>query len=160
MPRATGAATVPMKRRRERPVFVPLFGARLRELRGDQSLAEVCRAISSFGFALDHSTLFHYERGTVKAPDPALLFALAHHYGVDDLGALIGLLVKERLGRPTRQHVIGRSTFTRDQRRVAEWFGEFSDELQRTVLFVLSKLHTAEPPRPDEPVRRRRSAAS
>ena len=95
------SAARPAAASRERVAHVPLFGAHLRDLRGDQTIADVCRSVRRFGFALDHSTLIHYERGAVKAPDPALLFALAHHFEVD-VDNLIHLLVRERLGRPVR----------------------------------------------------------
>jgi transcriptional regulator with XRE-family HTH domain len=148
MPRSTARAAVPpVKRRRERIVYVPQFGAHLRRLRGQQTIADVCRAVNAFGFVLDHSTLIHYERGTVKAPDPALLFALAHHYGVKDLDDLIGRLVKERLGRPVKARRVFVSfhygTFTRDQRRMAQWFGAVAPDMQHALLFVLKKLHAA-----------------
>jgi len=142
---------------------VPQFGARLRELRGEQTIAEVCRAVRAFGFALDHSTLIHYERGTVKAPDPALLFALAHHYDVDDLGELIRLLVHERLGRPVTpkaMHAVFVSHswrhYTRDQRRLVELFADLTQRSQDVVVFTLKKFHTIDaPPQPAQPVRRR-----
>ena len=146
---------------RERVIAVPHFGARLRALRGQQTIAEVCRAVQAFGLALDHSTLIHYERGTVKAPDPALLYALAHHYDVDDLGELIQLLVQERLGRPvgTRPIVFVSHSwrnYSREQRRVAEWFADLTQRSQDVVVFTLKKFHTIDaPPRPAQPVRRR-----
>lgn len=149
------------KRQHDRVVHVPAFGARLRELRGDHTIAEVCRAVRAFGFALDHSTLIHYERGTVKAPDPALLFALAHHYEVDDLGELIRLLVRERLGRATRQavfvshHASSSRHYSRVQRRVAEWFAEINPRSQDVVVFTLKKFHELDQPEHPEPIRRR-----
>ncbi len=160
--RSSARAATPAAKRHapERPIYVPLFGARLRELRGQQTIAEVCRAVRAFGFALDHSTLIHYERGTVKAPDPALLFALARHYDVDDLGALIQLLVHERLGRTASRPVVFISHswrhYTREQRRIVELFADLSQRSQDVVVFTLKKFHTLDaPPPPSRPVRRR-----
>jgi len=154
----TSARTAAARHPRERAIAVPHFGARLRELRGDRTIADVCRAVRAYGFALDHSTLIHYERGTVKAPDPALLFVLAQHYGVEDLGDLIHVLVRERLGRPARQHVVFVShswDYSREQRRVAEQFAEISARSQSVIIFTLKKFHELDQPPRLDPVRRR-----
>lgn len=145
-------------RRRERTIHCPQFGALLLSLRGKESRSAVCRFINEdFGLWLDRSTLLQYERGTVKAPDPAILFALAYHYGVEEVGDLIAVLVKERLARPIGSALqIGRSKFDREQRRVAEWFGEIGPEAKAAVLLLLGKVHSAElPPRAKDPERRR-----
>jgi transcriptional regulator with XRE-family HTH domain len=145
-------------RKRERQIFCPQFGALLAKLRGEQSRSAVCRFITEdFGLWLDRSTLLAYERGTVRAPDPAILFALAYHYGVEDVGDLISVLVKERLARPVGAALqIGRSKYDREQRKVAELFGEIGPETKAALLLLLGKVHSAEgPPRSSEPVRRR-----
>lgn len=145
-------------------MYVPAFGAHLRQLRGDESIAEVCRAIRSIGLALDHSTLIHYERGTVKAPDPALLFALGQHYDVDDVSDLIRLLVQERLGRvssPPRVFVsFSWRKWSREQRRFMEMFAEVDAKAQSVVLFTLKQFHATRAQREQLPLpirRRRRS---
>lgn len=135
----------------------PRFGAQLRDLRGEQSRQAVCDAVKSdYGLFLDRSTLLQYERGTVKAPDPVMLYVLAQHYGLDGVDGLIAVLVRERLVRPVGRDVIGRSRFDRDQRKIAEWFGEFSDDSKQAIMLMLSKVRAAEQPAPiTEPVRRR-----
>ena len=154
MARSAARATAPS---RDRPIHVPIFGARLRELRGEQTIADVCRAVGTFGFALDHSTLIHYERGAVKAPDPALLFALAHHYEVEDIDQLLHLLVRERLGRPVRSVFVSHraSHYSREQRRIADLFAEISERSRGVVLFILKKFHEVDQPTRPEPLRRR-----
>jgi transcriptional regulator with XRE-family HTH domain len=148
-------ATRPKKR--ERVVCCPRFGERLRQLRGDESRQDVCDAIKAHhNLFIDRSTLLQYERGTVKAPDPVILWALAQHYGVEDVGDLIVVLVKERLARPVGYEIISQSKFTRDQRKVATWLAEFGDESKSAVMILLQKLRAAEQPPPAaEPVRRR-----
>lgn len=142
---------------RTRVICCPQFGARLRDLRDDESRQAVCDAVKNdFGLFLDRSTLLQYERGTVKAPDPVMLYVLAQHYGLDDVGELIVVLVKERLARPVGRDTITRSKFTREQRKIAEWFGEFSDSSKDLALRLLTKLRSADlPTTPVEPVRRR-----
>jgi len=154
----TNRARATLAPSRDRPVHVPVFGAHLRDLRGDQTIADVCRAVRVYGFALDHSTLIHYERGTVKAPDPALLFALAHHYEVEEFDHLVHLLVRERLGRPVRAVFVSHhrgSRYSRDQRRLVEWFAELSDRSREALLFTLRKFREVDQPARPEPVRRR-----
>lgn len=72
---------------RGRDVLFPAFGAALAEARGTREVGAVIQRIhkdSEFGDVLkgvDHARLQFYEAGTVQAPDPILLWALASIYG-------------------------------------------------------------------------------
>jgi transcriptional regulator with XRE-family HTH domain len=91
------APTQPPKR--ERPVVVPEFGNLLVDLRGKRSRGLVVRILlDSYALKLDDTSLLQYERGTVAAPDPAILWALSRIYGAD-FEELISALVMERTGR-------------------------------------------------------------
>lgn len=69
---------------RGRNVLIPAFGAALAEARGGQDIGVAVERVREFSPALskfDHSRLDHYEAGTVLAPDPLALHALAEIYG-------------------------------------------------------------------------------
>ena len=122
----------------DRQILTPQFGHQLTRMRGTQSRSAVCRALQSQGISLDRSTLLQYERGTVRAPDPAVLWGLTRHYGLDTIEHVIGVLVSERTNRPVRDIAI--SPFDAQQRAVAEIFGDFSPELKRAVWTILRGL--------------------
>jgi transcriptional regulator with XRE-family HTH domain len=85
--------------RRKRTVVVAAFGQFLRELRGERSRAAICRlASAAAGFPIDQSVLLQYERGTVTAPDPVILHALATVYGVP-IERVLDCLKAARVGR-------------------------------------------------------------
>jgi transcriptional regulator with XRE-family HTH domain len=81
--------------KRERPVLVGAFGKRLAELRGNRSRQQIVNRAAALGVKIDPTALFHYERGSIAAPDPSALWALARIYGVA-LEELVSLLVANR----------------------------------------------------------------
>lgn len=71
------------------------WGQRLRDLRGKRSGGWVIQRLASAGISFTDSTLSQYERGTVIAPDPVVLWGLAQIYGVE-VGQLIETLAQNR----------------------------------------------------------------
>lgn len=66
---------LPKQKPRER--VVPAFGNALEKARGKMSMGQV------YTYAgISQSTLSHWEKGTVAAPDPVILLKLARLYGV------------------------------------------------------------------------------
>jgi hypothetical protein len=126
---------------RVRTAHAPNFGRQLTRLRGTQSRAAVCRALRRYGITVDRSTLFQYEHGHVTAPDPAVLWALGRYYGLETLDELLTVLVMDRTGRSLRAGVeIAVSPFDAQQRRIAEAWGTFPDDLKAAVLTVVNGL--------------------
>lgn len=74
---------------------VAAWGRRLKELRGKHSGGWVIRRLASLGISFTDSTLSQYERGTVLAPDPVVLWGLARIYGTD-VSVLIESLAENR----------------------------------------------------------------
>ena len=74
-------------KRRSRKAVTPTLGALLVQLRGRASRGAICTRLPQYGLSLNRSTLLQYERGTVLAPDPAILWGLSkvHHVKFDDL---------------------------------------------------------------------------
>jgi len=58
----------------------------------------VIRRMQKLGVGLDQSTLYNYEGGTVKAPDPGVLWALSKIYAVSH-DEMISFLVAVRAGK-------------------------------------------------------------
>lgn len=74
----------PKQKPRER--VVPAFGSALEKARGKMSMGQV------YTYAgISQSTLSHWEKGTVAAPDPVILLKLARLYGVS-MTALVDVL--------------------------------------------------------------------
>lgn len=84
----------------QRPRDMVPFGKFLsRQRRAKHLSAEgVVRRMKHLGVQLDASTLYNYEAGTVRAPDPGVLWALSKIYAVS-LDELIALLVSVRAGK-------------------------------------------------------------
>ncbi len=125
----------------KRKVVAANFGRQLTRLRGDQSRADVVAALRRFGLTVDRSTLLQYEHGCISAPDPAVLWALGRHYGLESIDDLIATLVMDRTGRPLRSGVdIAASPYTIDQRHIAESFGALPKSLQAAINIVFAGL--------------------
>jgi transcriptional regulator with XRE-family HTH domain len=111
--------------KRERPIVVPEFGRLLstwRTVEPKRSRGVVCRQLfNRYGLHLDDTSLLQYERGTVAAPDPAMLWALARIYGANFL-ALVAALVAERTRRPLTDaaHATGPMDLNDDERSIIE----------------------------------------
>jgi hypothetical protein len=144
-PRAVRNSTAePAAPRRARSIVTPNFGEQLRKLRGDQSRGDVCRALAAFGLNVERSTLLHYERGCVAAPDPAILWALGRHYGLDSIDELLTVLVMDRTGKRLRAGVdIARPGFDLQQRRVAESFGALAPTMKDAVALIIGGINGA-----------------
>ena len=69
------------KKRSRNPVLMA-FGAELLRLRGENSREWVSIQLERLGVPLGGSTLAQYEKGTVWAPDPGVLWGLSEIYGV------------------------------------------------------------------------------
>jgi transcriptional regulator with XRE-family HTH domain len=85
-----------MQKKRSRNPTLRAFGSRLRELRGGLSREQVSRKLAHLGVPLGNSTLSQYEKGTVWAPDPGVLWGLAETYRVH-VEDLIAVLRRNRL---------------------------------------------------------------
>jgi len=143
---------------RKRSVALPKFGAQLRRLRGDQTRGDICRALETYGLKVDRSTLLQYERGTVKAPDPAILWALGRIYQQASIDDLLTIIAIERTGRTLRQGVeLARPTLSAQQVKVAEWFGAFDPEIQRVLLVLMEALTKGDAQRSAAVAARRRT---
>jgi hypothetical protein len=139
------------------------FGRQLRRLRAKESRGAVCRALARWGLTLDRSTLLQYERGTVAAPDPGILWALGRHYGLTTVDELLTVLVMDRTGRKLRDGVeIAVPGLTHQQRFIAELFGTFSPEWQTALTTIFVGLHSGDVSFPglQRPRRAKRAAAS
>lgn len=129
------------KGKSRRPVVVAAFGARLGELRGEKSAEIVVRQMGQLGVTLTASTLYQYEAGTVNAPDPGVLWALAKIYQVD-LDDLIALLVAERNGRPVATHQLIDAE-NRRRRQLVQQFEILDGADQQFVRKMMNSLRTA-----------------
>ena len=139
-----------------RAIVAPLFGEQLRKLRGGQSRGQVCGALARFGLTVDRSTLLHYEAGTVAAPDPAVLWALGRHYGLDTIDELLTVLVMDRTGRALRSGIdIARPGFDLEQRRIAESFGGFAPAMRAALSTVIAGIRPMDVIAPPAAVPRR-----
>lgn len=98
------------------------------------------------GIHLDRSTLLQYERGTVGAPDPIAVWALAETYGAT-VGDLIRLLITDRAQRPVSPVAVNE-----ERRRLLEAFDHLSAE-ERHSIFVLVERNRARPRRRDQAAR-------
>jgi transcriptional regulator with XRE-family HTH domain len=98
----------------------------------------MCERLLAFGLSLDRSTLLQYERGTVRSPDPMVLWGLGrlYHVTVDDL---VADLVRDRTGRavPSGDAPI---ELDADQRCAAELIAELSGDSRRVALGILEVL--------------------
>jgi transcriptional regulator with XRE-family HTH domain len=81
-----------------RPRSLKRFGGFLKERREAKHLTaqQVVLRLKTMGIGLDQSTLYNWETGTVKAPDPVALWGLAKIYQVSHDG-LIELLLKSQI---------------------------------------------------------------
>lgn len=117
------------------------FGRQLTKLRGSQSRGAVCRALRKFGLTVERSTLLHYERGRVAAPDPAIVWALARYYGLDSVDELLQVLVMDRTGRKLRDGVdLTVPALSSTQRTMAELMGQLSPTLQEALVVLAAYL--------------------
>lgn len=129
------------KRPRHRPLVTPEFGAQLQRLRGARSRGEICRRVAEYGLTMDRSTLLQYERGTVAAPDPAILWALGRIYLLDTIDELLTVLVMDRTGRQLRAGTdIRHPGLTPAQIRIAELFGSLAPSVQGKLTALLDSI--------------------
>lgn len=130
---------------RHRPVVVPAFGAYLARLRGRSSRrarssrGAICKRLEQYGLTLDRSTLLQYERGTVTAPDPAILWGLSRLYHVP-FDEMVLELVRERSKTPEALPADTRPSLDHEQRLIAEWFGRLGDDSRHAVSVILEAL--------------------
>lgn len=121
------------------------FGAQLLKLRGARSRGEICRRVKRFGLTLDRTTLLKYERGSVAAPDPAILWALGRIYHLDSVDELLTVLVMDRSGRALRSGLdITGAALTAAQLHIAEVFGTLPAAMQAALSCLISEMAPSE----------------
>lgn len=123
-----------------RPVVAPKFGQLLLRLRDGQSRGAVSRALlKASGLHLSPTTLLHYERGAVGAPDPAILWGLARHYGAD-ITSLLRTLVVDRVGEVAVRDVPVVIEFDADIRDMARRLSTFEPRYRDAVRELISAM--------------------
>jgi transcriptional regulator with XRE-family HTH domain len=123
----------------QKRVALPQFAKQLVKLRGTQSRGAICRALARLGLPCDRSTLLQYERGTVTAPDPALLWGLAWVYHID-VSELLVVIVGDRTGRPSRSVALNGPGLTPEQLRIAEIFGALQPPARHALTEIFDLL--------------------
>lgn len=95
-----------LSKKRSRNPQLQAFGAALAEMRGGSSREQISIKLANLGVPLGGSTLAQYEKGTVWAPDPGVLWGLATIYK-EPLELLVAMLTTNR-SDPTLQSFEGR----------------------------------------------------
>lgn len=117
-----------------RKVVAPSFGRQLTSLRGTRNRGGICRGVMAIGgIRFDRSTLLQYERGTVGAPDPVAVYALAEIYGVA-VADLIRCLVADRAHRPAASLQVNT-----ERRRLLDAFDRLTDEERHSILVLVER---------------------
>jgi transcriptional regulator with XRE-family HTH domain len=100
------------------------------------SRQRVCNRLAAMGIRIDQSQLHQYEHGTVSAPDPRVLWGLAHIYGVSLESLVIPLL-------PGRGEVVAPMASRADvalsdgELKILEWFRGLDARKQAAALQFL-----------------------
>jgi transcriptional regulator with XRE-family HTH domain len=128
-----------------REIRAPKFGALLTSLRGPHtSRGAICSKLARFGLSLDRSTLLQYERGTVRSPDPTILWGLAQIYRVP-LNDLMLALLRDVSPKhhPMIRHEV--DPLTPEQRVIAELSSAVSPKARQALVTLLELLSEKAP---------------
>lgn len=95
-----------VQKKRSRNPALRAFGRYLEKLRGKRSREQISLRLQELHVPLGGSTLAQYEKGTVWAPDPGVLWGLASIYGV----RLSDVILRLRANRSEHRagHIRGR----------------------------------------------------